>query len=288
MAFQENTPSPTISSLWQQTSIRRWLLLLIVAGTLLILGFYAVTNGNYLHNDLILDGADWSGYALCHRITERSFTINGRQFPLCARCSGMYLGVALVFVVMALAGRMRRALLPPMPLLLILLAFIVIMGIDGLNSYSHFFPNAPHLYQPQNWLRLLTGMGTGVAMGLILLPALAQTLWRSRQFLPIIGTPRELIELLILAGVTVLLVLSNRSAILYVLALVSVAGLLLIVTTLNTVILLILVRKDAEAVSWTQTIVPLMAGFLLAVVQLSAISAFRFNLTGTMTGFPGL
>ncbi len=70
------------------------------------------------------------------------------------------------------------------------------MGIDGLNSYSHFFPNAPHLYQPQNWLRLLTGMGTGVAMGLILLPALAQSLWRSPQFLPIIGTIRELVELL--------------------------------------------------------------------------------------------
>jgi len=288
MSIQENTPPITISSLWQQTGLRRWLLLMIVVGILLVMGFYAVTDGGYLQNDPILDGADWSSYALCHRITERSFTINGRQFPLCARCSGMYLGVALVIMVMILAGRMRRALLPPLPLLLILFAFIAIMGIDGINSYSHFFPNAPHLYQPHNWLRLLTGMGTGVAMGLILLPALAQSLWRSPQYHPIIGTKRELTELLVLAVLTVLLLLSNQSALLYVLALVSVAGLLFIVTALNTIILLILFRKDGRATSWKQTVVPLLTGFLFAVVQISIISAVRLNLTGTMTGFPGL
>lgn len=288
MSLKENTHPLAMSSLWQNTSARRWLLFLIVIGILTVMGIYAVTDGSHLHNDIILDGADWSGYALCHRITERSFSINGRQFPLCARCSGMYLGVALVVVVMALAGRMRRALLPPTPLMLLLFTFIIIMGIDGLNSYSHFFPNAPHLYQPRNWLRLLTGMGTGVAMGLILLPALAQTLWRSRQYLPIISTPREMIELLLLAVVTVLLLLSNRSTVLYVLAIISVAGLLFIVTALNTVILLILLRKDGRAMSWKQTVFPLLIGLLITVVQLGIISTVRFNLTGTMTGFPGL
>jgi uncharacterized membrane protein len=288
MSLQENSPPVTISSLLQQTGLRRWMLLLIVAGIFLVMGFYAVSDGSYLQHDHILDGTDWTGYALCHRITERSFTINGRQFPLCARCSGMYLGVALVFIILALAGRMRRALLPPLPLLLILFAFIAIMGIDGLNSYSHFFPNAPHLYEPRNWLRLLTGMGTGVAMGLILMPALAQTLWRSPQFLPVIETRRELVELLVAAGLLVFLLLSNLSPLLYVLALVSVAGLLFIVTALNAVILMILLRKDGRANFWKEAVIPLLAGFLLAVIQISAISAVRFNLTGTMTGFPGL
>ena len=288
MSLPENTPSLLFSSLRQQTSMRRLMLLAIVAIILLAIGFYAVSDGSYLQHDPILKGADWAGYALCHRITERSFSINGRQFPLCARCSGMYLGVAMVFVVLALAGRLRRALLPSLPLLLTLFAFIVIMGIDGLNSYSHFFPNGPHLYEPRNWLRLLTGMGTGVAMGVILLPALAQTLWQSPQFLPIINTKRELAELLIVAGILVLLLLSNISPLLYVLALASVAGLLLIVTALNTVILLVIFRQDGRAKSWKGAIVPLLAGFLLAVIQISIISTARFNLTGTMTGFPGL
>jgi uncharacterized membrane protein len=288
MSRQDLTQPILAPTLGQKTNARLWLLLLIVAGILLILGFYMVTDSSRLHDDLLLQGADWSGYAFCHRITERSFSINGRQFPLCARCSGMYLGVALVFVVIGLAGRLRRSSLPPFRLLLILLGFIALMGIDGLNSSSHFFANAPHLYEPRNWLRLLTGMGTGVAMGLILLPALAQTLWRSPHFQPIISTNRELAQLLILASVTVVLLLSNRPTLLYVLAIVSAAGLLFIVTALNTVLLLVIFRRDGRAISWRQTAVPLMAGFLITIVELSAIGLMRFNLTGTMTGFPGL
>ncbi|MDX1414044.1 MAG: DUF2085 domain-containing protein [Candidatus Promineifilaceae bacterium] len=288
MSIRDNTQSFALSSLWRDTSSRGLTLFLIVIGVLSILAFYSVTNGRHLHNDVALDGADWSAYALCHRITERSFSIGGRQFPLCARCSGMYLGVALVVLVLVLAGRTRRALLPPLPLMVILFSFIFIMGVDGINSYSHFFPNAPHLYEPQNWLRLLTGMGTGVAMGLILLPALAQTLWQSRQYRPVISSFRELIELLALAFLIVILVLSNRTAILYVLALASVAGLLTIVTALNTVIMLVLFRQDGRANNWRQAAVPLAAGFLLAVVQLTVISLIRFQLTGTMAGFPGI
>ena len=288
MSLRDLTQPLLESARWQQTNVKRWLLLLIAGGILLIVGFYTATDSTRLHNDLLLQGADWSGYALCHRITERSFAVNGRQFPLCARCSGMYLGVALVVVAIALAGRLRRAGLPPWRLLLVMLGFLVIMGIDGMNSYAHFFPNAPHLYEPRNWLRLLTGMGTGVAMGLILLPALAQSLWRSPQYQPIISTGRELIQLLILAALTVFLLLSNRPTLLYVLALVSVAGLLLIVTALNTVILLVIFRRDGRALVWRQTAVPLLVGFLVTLVELSMISLFRFKLTGTMTGFPSL
>ena len=288
MSLREQTQPMTPSKLWQQVFLRRWFLLLIAIGLLAIMGFYTVTDYGYLNNNLLLDGADWSSYALCHRITERSFTINGRQFPLCARCSGMYLGVALMLVAAGLSGRMRRANLPSFKLLLVLLGFIALMGIDGINSYSHFFPQAPHLYEPKNWLRLATGMGTGVAMGLILLPALAQSLWRRPQYQPIIDSGRELVALLILALVTILLLLSNQSTLLYVLAVMSVAGLLFIVTALNTVILLVLFRRDGRATTWRQTLLPLLLGFLIALVELSVISSLRFNLTGTMTGFPGL
>jgi len=31
----------------------------------------------------------------CHQIAERSFFIRGRQFPVCARCTGMFLGYAV-------------------------------------------------------------------------------------------------------------------------------------------------------------------------------------------------
>src|SRR5437868_4456347 len=42
----------------------------------------------------ILGKADAVGYAVCHRITVRSFAFpNGQQLPMCARCTGTFIGV---------------------------------------------------------------------------------------------------------------------------------------------------------------------------------------------------
>ena len=267
---------------------RRLLALGVVLLVLAVMGWFAVTDSSHLAHDPALAGGDYVGAAICHRITDRSFAINGRQLPLCARCTGMYLGVALAFGVLLLAGRWRRTDLPPLPLLITLVGFIGLMGIDGLNSYSHFFPNFPHLYEPQNWLRLTTGMGAGLAMGLLIFPALMQTLWRDVNGRPIIETAGELAGVVLLAGTAVLLVLSNQPTILYVLALVSVAGVLLIVTSINAVLLLMLFKRDGFAVRWQETAVPLLISFTLTIVQLGTIALLRFNFTGTITGFPGL
>lgn len=288
MTAQSKAINQAVLNAWQRPRSRRWLLLAIGLGIGLVMAFYSVTDAAHLTHSHTLAGADWVGYAVCHRITERSLMIGGRQFPLCARCTGMYLGVALTFVVMFLAGRLRWSELPPLPVLLVLIGFIGLMGIDGVNSYSHFFPNAPHLYEPRNWLRLLTGMGTGLAMGVFMLPALAQTLWRLPDYRASIGSFRDLAGLVGVALTAVLLLLSNQPTILYVLALVSTAGLLFIITAINTVFLLILLRRDGRAESWRETAVPLLISFILTLIEISAVSMVRFNLTGTMTGFPGL
>lgn len=258
---------------------------LLVLGAM---GWYAVTDGQHLDHDPLLTGGDYVGAAICHRITVRTFEINGRQLPLCARCTGIYLGVAFSFFALLLAGRTRRTDLPRLPILLLLIGFVGIMGIDGLNSYSHFFPNFPHVYEPQNWLRLVTGSGAGLAMGLLIFPALMQTLWRDGNGRSIIESGRELMGLLFLVGTAVLLVLSNQPIILYVMALVSVVGVLLIVTSLNAVFLLMLLKRDGKAVKWQETAVPLLVSFGLTILELGLVVWLRFNLTGTITGFPGL
>jgi hypothetical protein len=162
------------------------------------------------------------------------------------------------------------------------------MGVDGLNSYSHFFPDAPHLYQPRNWLRLITGMGTGLGMGIVSFPALAQTLWRDQIYREPIASWRELGGLVALALILFSLVLSNRPVLLYVLSIVSAAGVVVIMTALNTILLLLVTRREARVDSWLQAVRPLAVGLMLALLQIAAISYVRFSLTGTMTGFPGV
>lgn len=267
---------------------KRWFIFGAIVLVLLVVGFYTVTDPARLDHHHALDGADYAGYAICHRITLRSFTVAGRQLPLCARCTGMYLGVFLIFAVMWLSGRQRWSDLPPMRILFVLGLFVGLMGIDGINSYSHFFENAPHVYEPQNWLRLLTGLGTGMTMGIVIFSALAQTLWKNHVYKPVIGSGRELIGLILLFLIAYVLILSNQPTLLYVLAIASALGVVFIITSINTVLLLIVLRRDGFATRWQQTLAPLTMGLVFTVIQIAVVSYVRFGLTGTLTGFPGL
>jgi hypothetical protein len=59
-------------------------LLLVAALAALLIAWLSLTPPG------LLGKADAVGYAVCHRIELRSFHLDGRPLPLCARCSGMY------------------------------------------------------------------------------------------------------------------------------------------------------------------------------------------------------
>ena len=44
------------------------------------------------------------GTVICHQRPERSFFVDGRQLPVCARCTGLYVGSALAAPVALLAA----------------------------------------------------------------------------------------------------------------------------------------------------------------------------------------
>ena len=234
----------------------------------------------------ILGKADAVGYAVCHRIDGRSFHLGDRQFPLCARCTGMYLGALLGVVGMVLLGRGRAGGMPSRWVMVTLFGFMALLGIDGLNSYSHFFPGLPHLYEPRNWLRLVTGMGNGLALAGLTLPVLNQTLWKSWEPRPVLGRFRELLLLVVAAAVVVALVLSDNVVVLYPLALLSAVGVLVLVSSLNTTILLMALRRENRAEGWPGAMLPLLAGFTLAIIEIGMVDAVRFAIFRTWGGLP--
>jgi uncharacterized membrane protein len=90
------------------------------------------------------------GYTICHQIPARSFSMGSVHLPLCARCTGTYLGVAIAFAAFALLGRLRAGEMASKGMLVAMGLFIAAMGVDGLNSYLSLFERAPRLYIPQN------------------------------------------------------------------------------------------------------------------------------------------
>jgi uncharacterized membrane protein len=233
----------------------------------------------------VLGKADAIGYAVCHRIAGRSFNIDGRPLPLCARCSGMFLGALLAMVTIAASGRARAAGLPPLRVSLLLLLMLAVMGVDGINSYLTFFPGAPHLYEPHNWLRLGTGMLAGLAMGAFVMPSFSGTLWQSPDPQPVLGNVKELLALMGLSALFIALILTENGAVLYVLALVSSLAVLVLLAMIQATLWLSLLRRTNRVASWRGLLAPFAAGLVLAVAQVAVIDAARYALTGTWAGF---
>ena len=89
----------------------------------------------------------------CHRRPDRSFHFRGRQFPICARCTGELIGLLA-----GLTGLWRH---PPVFFLIVLLFPMIVDGVAQL-----LLP-----YQSTNMRRLLTGMLFGYAVVCLLIVA---------------------------------------------------------------------------------------------------------------------
>lgn len=252
--------------------------LLILSVVILLVGWLINTPPG------LLGKADAVGYAVCHRIDVRSFHLGERQIPLCARCSGMYLGAVLGLGLQAWL-RPRQAGSPPWRVLIGLGMLATAFAVDGLNSYLHLIPGAPHLYEPQNWLRLFTGSGMGIALAGMLYPAFNQTVWARSDPRPALDNLRTLCGLILLAGLLNLLVLTENPLLLYPLALISTAGVLLVLTLVYSLVWLMLARGEQSLENFSQAWLPLLGGFGLALLQIAALDWVRYLLTGTWNGF---
>ena len=258
-----------------------WTLLkrsVVLAVGVLLIGWLLNTPGG------LLGKADAIGYAVCHRIAVRSFFLGERQLPLCARCSGMYLGAMLGLAYQAILSP-RRGGLPTRGVLAVTIFFVLAFIVDGLNSFLSFFPGAPLLYSPANWSRLLTGTGMGIAIAVALYPAFNQTVWADWDARPALPGLRLMGGLFLLAGLMDLLLLSNNPLLLYPLALISAAGVLVLLTMTYSMVWVMFLRAENSYQRFSQMLFPLVGGFGFALLQIALFDFLRYTLTGTWDGF---
>jgi uncharacterized membrane protein len=233
-----------------------------------------------------LDKLDVVGSAVCGRLPDHSFHIAGRQLPLCARCTGTFIGTLLGFVGLLALGKKKAAQMPPAPVVGVLVGFIFLMAVDGVNSYLSLFLGRPLLYQPQNLLRLATGTLHGLALSIIVFPIFNFTLWKEPHNKPALAGFKELgLVLFFLVLPTVLIVPTEVGLLLYPVAVVSVAGVLYILTVVNSMIIVIATRREAHAaVSWDAAL-PVALGFAATMLELAIIALLRWQFFATL-GIP--
>jgi len=240
----------------------------------------------------LLGKADAIGYAICHRIDERSFQIGDRQLPLCARCTGEFNAAAISLIFFAIVSG-KRSGMPGWKLGAPLILFFLAFGIDGSNSYLYLLKqssggaldNIPNLYIPNNTLRLITGSGMGIALASILFPAFNQTVWQSLNPERALDW-KKLGALIGIIALIDLLILTDSPLILYPIAILSVLGVLVLLILVFSMAWLLVMRQENAFTHLREMWMPFLAGTTLAFLMITVIDLLRLRLTGTWGGFP--
>ena len=270
---------PEIRARKDRSKLAKRISLVIFTGGLTLAWLFVTPPG-------LLGKSDAVAYAVCHRIASHSILIEGRPFSLCARCSGQYLGFIWGFGLQMLLGK-KRSGFPSRWAIGGLVLLFLFYALDGLNSLFTLYPGLSDwsLYEPNNILRLFSGLGMGLAISGIYYPLMGQTVWKDP------STERALSGIgdwLLWSGGGIgigLLVLSGYPLLLYPLVLLSTGGLISLLTLVYTVIWILLKGRENTFGSWRELGWWITAGFGTAVLQIALIDAIRYTMTGTWSGF---
>ena len=84
----------------------------------------------------------------CHQMHERSFFFKGYQFPVCARCTGVFVGEIISIIAIVLDFRIH---------IVYALALVVPLAVDGGVQYIN-------VWKSNNIRRVITGILAGVGL----------------------------------------------------------------------------------------------------------------------------
>ena len=125
---------------------------------------------------------------LCHQIPGRSFHLHDYPFAVCARCAGLYFGLAAGLATYPLWRSLQRLDTPARGWLILALLPV---GVDFLLGFTGIWENT-------HWSRAFTGAILGVAIAFYLVPGLVDLRFHWRSYFkpkmkadkPPMGTPQ--------------------------------------------------------------------------------------------------
>jgi uncharacterized membrane protein len=131
------------------------------------------------------------GRAICHQLEERSLQVSGEALVVCARDTGIYIGIFSTLIYLHFSKRKQSITIPSINISFLLLLFLVPLIIDGLGSYTH-------LFESNNPRRLLTGIAFGLVLPYFIYPLLSK---RSLEHgsVPVLGKIKDLFIPLVLS-----------------------------------------------------------------------------------------
>ena len=250
---------------------------LLILSSLLVLAFILLPPYSILEKMRLV------GYAVCHQLPSRSFFMDSQQLPMCARNTGIFVGTLFGFLVLVATGKVRKVMLPPVAVSIVLVVFIVFMGIDGVNSYLPSLFGLPNIYEPQNSLRLITGILAGISISIFLFPAVNYVAWRETKEEPVLMNFRELAVFLVGAAIIVVAILPEPDFLLIPVSLASGLGTITLMTSVSLIPVLIIMGWDGKADNWRDMVLPVLLAILISFLMIGFVGLLRNAVIGSLS-----
>lgn len=215
-------------------------------------------------------------HGLCAQRPSHSFSLGGTLLPFDARMTGIYGGFAMTALWLVLRGRLRAWTLPARSIVGVLALFVAALAIDGTNALLVDIGIDP-LYQPDNRLRLATGLLTGVSLAVGVCVVLASTLWRHGD--PTLSPVRSFAELglLVALQIPIWLAVTSGLGLLYApMAVALVAAAVVVVSSLVLACLTMVRLRDRTYRSWAELNGAGAVSLILALGVMGAFAGARF------------
>jgi uncharacterized membrane protein len=223
------------------------------------------------------------GYAVCHQIDSHTLSVGGRLLPLCARCTGMYLGA--LAALMVLAPHDKRGGSPSKAKLVVLAVLFLVFVVDGVNSSLALISVEAPLYPPSNLLRLVTGLMMGIILANLLIPLWNQSLWIEKDVRPVLGTWKRFLLLIVCEVAVGILVWFDIPWLYYPIGVLSTGTIFLILGMVYSLLWSIILNKENTLKKFNDGLLFFLLGLICAWLQIGLMDLVRFSLTGTWLGF---
>jgi uncharacterized membrane protein len=248
---------------------------LVVAGAVvfILLLLLVLTPGSLSEKYLLICSGS------CAQRPAHTYYLGNQKLPVEARMVGIFCGFLLTWIFLWFIGRTRAGKLSKWDINLLLGLMVLSMVLDGLNATLYDF-GWFHPYQPQNWLRLLTGTMSGIGLAGLIYPLYNFAIWKFPWETAPFQKWVEFGALLILGATLMVLVMSGWDWLFLPLATLTVLGGLWMMSVFNLLIYVVLARRENLYRDSWDVLPTLVAVFLFSLVEFGATAIVRHLFLG--------
>ncbi len=207
---------------------------------------------------------------------QHNIALGNIQFPICARCTGIYVSTLTTMLYFWALGRGLAGRVAPWPIVGAMIAFVLLMAADGFNSMATEL-GVGQLYEPRNDIRIFTGIGLGIGIGVLLLMMINTVLRRNpNDTLPAFKNWLEFggawaINLLVLVAVY-----GNLHFMAWPLAIMAFLGMVGVIYVVNLILVSLIMGYDGSVTRLSQLAKPATLAIIPTLIMLWATSALRY------------